>query len=363
MRCILTGLALAMTLLGGAVIPAHATEAVEAESGPSFSCDHPNDVEGVICRDANLSLQDRDMAQLYAAAKVDAVGYGPSGQIEVQRQWLTDRDGACGRGAWLTARMFASEADCLAFWYGQRLQELAVADLYTLHDKALAVLGRENPTVAPLYEAFYDYTTLDDAQARATAVETALTPSFRPAGQAGTVEIAAASDEGFAEYFVMTGVSAQLILPVPCAGLLRRPGLTAMLGQRFGGAIDGHVPNTDCETMLPSTPAMEPMEKAMWNAQAFCEGTIRFSLGRDYVMVRNAVRLHQPQYWRLWAAAASPEEAAFREGGSDLITAARGELATYYRDVFKIAPDAAASDAGKAIDTLVRDGFHTCETG
>ncbi len=66
-------------LLGILFLAAGFGRANAAETGPSFSCAHPSTLEAIICKDAGLSEQDRDLARLYALSRTDLFDTGASG--------------------------------------------------------------------------------------------------------------------------------------------------------------------------------------------------------------------------------------------------------------------------------------------
>ncbi len=290
-------------------------------AGPSFGCAAPSRVEQIICGDAALSAADRRMAALYQAAKAGTLNSG-SNQLAAQRQWLKDRDTQCAAAAWKQLGL-PSAHDCVAGAYKDRLRALAVADLLATPELSLAELRAVAPKAEPYYEALLAYATIDDPAQRAKAVEARLAPLYAGMSRevrqgldyvgkdATTAHGAASSDAGFAQLFDVASMEDNLDLIWPCAALIRRPGLVAGLGSIWGGAIDSSVPSSDCEDALPSPPELSTLSKAAFAVQPPCEGTIRFSTGREYAMLEDAVRLRRRDVWQGKGGDISPDEASF----------------------------------------------------
>ena len=185
---------------------------------------------------------------------------------------------------------------------------------------------------------------------------------------AATARDAAASDATFAGFFAVYGVmgldgAAQLTWP--CAVLAMRPGLIDGLGSRFGGAIDGRIPDSDCAADLPPTPDVEALSDAAFAAQPPCDGTIRFSTGREYAKLQDAVRLHLTRVWetkdQAGAGGDAPTELAWRRRHKAEIDKAEAALEAYYVRAFGVDPKAANRDAWSATDALIDGPFGSCD--
>ena len=327
---------------------------------PSFDCSKTNvtEIESAICADHDLESRDRAMAELYAAVRASAVGVGLSQEPAAQRAWLKLRDTGCAG---------KPTAKCLGTYYDERLKELAVAALFSKPDVALDTLKRLDLKSAPLYEAIYRYATIDDPTERTAAVEKLIGPIFdaihdKPWAQnlfsdIPTAHSAASSDDNFGTFLDVASVS-DLDITLPCAALVRRPGLSSALEAKYGGAIDGHLPQTDCEATLPELPALAKLEQAAMDAQPPCQGTIRFSMGRDYMQTVVAVRLHRLDIDR-------PDDGSseFSAAHRALADGAKDELTKYYTEIFKVEPHAARNDAIVGIDAVLRGAFNICDGG
>ena len=267
-----------------------------AETEPSFSCAHPSTLEAIICKDAGLSAQDRDLAWLYALSRTDLFNTGPSGQLALQKTWLANRDRDC------SDPRYGPPDQCLRLSYQVRLGELAVATLFRDPEQSLAVLKREYPKLAPLYAALYQYATIADDSKRQQVVG-ALVEDARGFYESQNINTAfsneaSTSDSGFAAYFVTISLFAGDSMPMPCDALLRRPGLIEALGSRYGGTMDSHIPESDCDAMLPPVPQLEAFADSAWQEVGECDGTIRFSVYRESQNMLTVVRLHRNDIWK-----------------------------------------------------------------
>lgn len=364
---ILAAAALAASLSWGAIGKA---DPAKLAAGPTFPCTSPSAIESIICNDASLAAADRRMAALYQAAKSGSMNNG-SNQLTVQRQWLKDRDAHCSSGAW---KKFghASAHDCVLSAYNDRLKALAVADLLSAPQLSLPELRTVAPKAAPYYEALLAYASIDSPTERTKAVEAKLAPLYVQMspdvrdglGYVGkdalTARGAASSDAGFLQLFDLSSMNADLDLIWPCAALIRRPGLIAGLGSIWGGTIDNQVPDSDCEQTLPSPPELNTLTQAVFKAQPPCEGTIRFSTGREYAKLEDAVRLHRRDVWREQSAAPSPDEAAFRRRKAALVGRTSEALTAYYTLYFHSNRTDAVVDGKAATNALVSAAFGYC---
>ncbi len=155
----------------------------------------------------------------------------------------------------------------------------------------------------------------------------------------------------------------------PCAVLVKRPGLVVGLGSYFGGAIDGAIPNSDCRAALPPISEVTALGDEANAAQPFCQGTIRFSTGRDYIKLQDAVRLHRPEVWETKAQASGADSdvpsdqtvLAWRHTHKAKIDRAEAVLQDYYVRYFGTDAKVANTDAWSAIDALVDGPFQSCE--
>jgi uncharacterized protein len=329
---------------------------------PSFPCVSPNAVEAAICADPALAARDRTMAPLYAASRNGALGSASSPQQGAQKQWLKSR----------TDCLKEDLRKCLTDMYDSRLNELAVAALFESKNVALAELARQDPKVAPLYEAIYFYATRDTQALRIKTVEPLIAPIFKALSDMPTslfenvpnARTVAASDTAFALFLDVASVS-DYRLTLPCAALVRRPGLIHALNSQYGGAIDGQLINTDCASTLPSLPMVERLVEAATSVQEECRGSVRFSLGRDYGKTLVAIRLHRSDVWKARDMGDGTQDPVgqFRLRHRARIVSATAELTQYYAKYFNLSKQVARADAVSAIKAIVAGAFNFCENG
>ncbi len=335
----------------------------EVARASSLDCLHPEHLEALICADTELMVQHQAMYTLLAALRLDVFGSGPSQQEALQRKWLNDRDNCVKEPI----------RACLIANYFYRLRDVAIAALFKVPDIALQTLHRTDPKTAPIYEAMYRYAVTDDQAVRSREVERLIAPIFgvlhdsfeggiAPFSHLSSAQSAVESDENFALFLGAAAVSGYE-KTLPCAALMRRPGLIKALGPYYGGARDGSLPNSDCDALLPPLPVLDQLARAAPSAQPFCQGTIRYSIGRYYEKILLAARLHSLQTWKPETAFVKPveeNEARFRSEQQPLIDHAKSELADYYVRFFKVGPGAAKVDSDSAIETLVANAFFHC---
>lgn len=357
------GFLFVLYFLGGSFGGAQAFTPADAVAThqPSFSCASPSALEALICADPALADRDRDMAVLYAAARAGALGTGVSQEEHAQRIWLKSRNDECAKG---DARR------CLTIEYDARLNELAVAALFHAPDAALAELNRQFPSAVPIYEAIYKYGTLDQP-ARTNAAASLIAPIFdamhakpwaSPLKGIPDAPSAVATDEAFSAFLDVASIS-DFALTLPCAAIIRRPGLIHALDALYGGAIDGRLIKSDCDSTLPATPKLDHLLAAVVSAQSFCPGTIRFTLGREYQKALIGIRLRRLDILvdTPPAARTNAANARFRSENGAQIEGVIDELAKYYSVHFAASERDARSDAGTAVNSVIDGAFGLCQ--
>ncbi len=340
-----------------------------AAQGPSFSCAKPSLVEAAICADPSLAARDRVMAMLFDAAKVSALGIGPSNERAVQRAWLKRRGTLCG-GETLPK--------CISDDYDDRLFDLAIADLFSSQEAALRELRHQNEKAAAFYQTIADYVTLPNGSTRVAKLTAEIKPIFDvlsrsapgsgPGSIAATPEEVISSDKSFSDF--IAAASAESILnrfaplALPCGALVRRPGLLAALGSRYGGVVDGMLPKTDCADTMPPTPALTQLISAAAPDPADCTGTVRVSTTKEFDKLVQAVRLHIPALWHLpgkteMANQKDSEAAQLKTLINKQWISAVNELAAYYVEYFHSSN--AKSEASEAVEAVAtRQKFGVC---
>lgn len=339
-----------------------ATCAWAQTNAPSFSCTSAKGMDAIICADPGLAARDNTMAALYHTARISPIGGKPSNEVKFQRDWLANRNRDCARDA--------KVAHCLTVEYDDRLQELAIATLFQVHDPAMAELHRQNPRIAAIYEAIYRHVTINDRAARANAVADIIKPAFATARQAddmllkgiATAHDAAASDSAFSTLLVVLSThqygDQNSALLMPCAALARNPGLIEALEPKYGGAIDGMTPSSDCEQVLPSMPQFDRLVDKAVKMQPACEGTIRFTLGQSYEQLLTNIRLHQMNAIKAGHDAGA---AKFAKANDALVKGAVADMADWYATGFGAAPPDAHSQATLAVNAAIAGAFNLCD--
>jgi uncharacterized protein len=365
----LSALAVCAALIGLGIPGGGRAEPGASSAGPSVPCTSPSEIEAVICKDPALSAADRRMATLYQAAKLGPLHNG-SNQAGVQREWLKGRDAQCASGA---LKMGRTARDCVAGAYDERLESLAIADLLAEPQLSLAVLRDVDPEAEPYYEALLAYATIDNEAERTKVVEAKLAPLYAGMSpevkqgieyqgqEAATAHDAAASDDGFERFFDISAMRGDVRLVWPCAVLIKRPELVFGLNAFYGSSADSSVPDSDCEEVLPPSPAeLKALADAASDAQPPCEGSIRFAYFRNYLALQDSLRLHLVEGWGR-DGKASKEEMRFRRRQSALIARTGAALAAYYTHYFHVSRSDAATDGRAAADALISAAFDSCD--
>jgi uncharacterized protein len=353
------------SLIGGALLTAGLMLAggVMAGTGPepSFSCANVKGIEAAICTDVELATYDREMAELYKASQRAAVGDAPS-RIQVsQREWLKDRNETC-------AAPSEGVTACLRDRYRERLHELARSAMFTVPDKAFAVLKTVDPQVEPIYRAMYLYATIDDPKARAAAVTPLITPYYQSRGKEHGVEPvsppaqAVASDEAFGDFVSVIWLIGDLPeIRWPCGVLARRPGLIDSIHAYWGSGADLAIPTSDCANMTTDIPGLHALIAEAWKAAPPCDASMRFAYYLSYEQLETAVVLHRPSVWKEPADKTSKGTRAFRTKNAQAIGQVQKALADYYVTTFQVEPVLAEREATGAVDHLVTDLFYSCD--
>lgn len=378
-------------LTGSAILLSSLAVAAPSGNRPSFSCDNARGMVAVVCASSMLSAKDRTMDALYRVSRVAVTGGEPSGEVAIQRQWLRNTEKACSANK--------SAERCFSAAYDERNQELAIDALFGAHEIAMAELrsvplvslpnyifaemAADRQAAAAVYEAIYRYATVDPLPLRVAAVAPLIAPLFAtikgrpwasPINDQREPRDAIATDQNFAAFLAVASVS---VLPativLPCGALVRRPGLIDVLHSYYGGAIDGHLIGTTCDTATVLLPAFDGIFRSANDSQEPCSGTIRFSLGRDTARILTAIRLH-----RMDVLAPKPSQKSARERAPIVVEvppevtkflsthgrvaeAAQRGLAAYYSASFHVPPGKARADASFAVRRAVQAIYGGCE--
>jgi uncharacterized protein len=323
---------------------------------PSFNCAAVNGrVEKTICDDPNLSEADALMARLYASAKVSAFGRGTSNELATQRKWLKERE-VCRD----FDRAYASREECLRGYYRDRNQALAIATLFSEPTLALATLYKLDPEAAPLFEAIQIFASepagsnwsrpalsakrdrllnrLEIYFLRFRSNEHLIYGrSILEGAKIERAEDALKSDENFAQFVQISSAylgDDPIPRQMPCAAILRSPGLLDATGATFGSTLDNFIIYPDCEETLPPLPSLASLVDNVWKLWPDCDGSIRFAGYRIFGTVVNGARVASRTEIQTFAASHEARRGVAmprRKGLSPkLASDAFEELASYY---------------------------------
>lgn len=336
-------------------------------NGPSFDCKGVTGVAAVVCATPDLAAADQRMAVLYAAAQTDVLGYGPSDERRIQREWLKTLNTNCDLAR--LAKFQENQADCVRGFYDRRLQDLAIAAFMSRHDMAMAELRRIKSGDAPIYDAIYFYVTTADPKARTVKVANALAPIYaalKANGSAlayaqgpGMLAEAAASDGAFTRFLQEANSVASHQVRLPCAVLAKHPGLIDALSPMYGSSMDGRLPDEDCADTAPHIKALDALISA--TDATPCDGSIRFAGYRALEQLRVMAVLHIPEKPGLYdPAPAESEEGVFRRRKAAAVTSAIRDVSAYYVSVFHLDRKSADRDAAVITDAMISQAYNIC---
>jgi uncharacterized protein len=375
---------LALALIASS-LPSGGVAAQAPSPSPSFACTAARTpTEQAICHDPRLAMADSRMARLYAAAQVSAFGFGTANQRGDQLTWLHER-AACDTP---DRSIHATREDCLLTRYRQRNRDLAIAGLLTAPDLALATLREVDPQGAPLFAAIQTYAAAPakadwSAPAlvpRRAEIVTLLTPAFRTLQskeeqaygrsiltdlQVLGPEDALRSEANFAaaikvlSTYIDGGFTPAVTMP--CAAIVRHPGLIEATTAIYGSTLDNFVPRTDCETALPPLPRLSTLLARINVTWPRCEGTIRFAAYRGFGTAVDMARLGDRGAVAVLGDVGRGNALPLLRGvNRTMVDAAARELTAYYMQERHLAAAPAVKLAQDRMRLILQRG-HTCD--
>jgi uncharacterized protein len=354
--------------------------AAQTSAGPSFDCARAKGVvEQAICGDPELAEADRTMARLFAATRTSAFGSGPSNMLVGQRRWLKEREDCAA----FARQVYKSREDCLAGHYRTRNEELAVAALFAEPQLALATLRKLDPELAPLYEAVFVYASQPEGTdwakpalgAERRRLLDLLAPQFallqtdrmRSYGRSilgdsvPKLENVLIPDDNFGDTLRTLAAYAdgkRTPMTIPCAAIVRRPGLWDATLAMFGSGLDVGIPTDDCDVTLPALPRLDLLVARINAGWPDCQGSIRFSAYRGFAAMVSAARLGDsvvPGY-RSTPGARAKRLARVQPAA---VSGAIAELAGHYRTYRHVDAATARAAANDAVFSIQNAG-HEC---
>ena len=170
-----------------------------------------------------------------------------------------------------------------------------------------------------IYEAIYEYATIDDPRRRRDTVATTIARVFQAsrfqpaqtiAGQfypatpipemadITSPQAAASNDKNFASFLTsVPWAHDNNTRTLPCTALARRPGLIAATGFRWA-------PHSDCYETLPPTPRLDHLEATADRMDTSCEdtGSITLDVAGEQDGLEAAILLDNMSDWRVYLA-------------------------------------------------------------
>lgn len=254
-------------------------------AAPSFSCDKATALEKVICEDNTLSQKDRQVADFYSIAYHHAIMNDPSGLVATQRKWIRDRNKECEGGN-------RPVLQCLNSYYDERLLDLAINNLFSDHDQALAEISRRHPQLKNIYQAIYDFATIKNKKMRTQRVAQDMSDAFDMVSDNQVIvfnnikdvtDAARSADNLGSVFWVISAFNYGQhfdSLRIPCEAFIKQPETIIWLEPRAGGAIDSQTPYSNCEDVMPRLKHVDALQAKAYQMQDVAnEGTNRFTYG------------------------------------------------------------------------------------
>ncbi len=329
------------------------------------------------CTNADLKAQDDVMARLYAVARVNMYGKGPSGEIATQKKWLH----TAAQQAQCMAMAADKRAGCIIEEYKSRNLELAFSAMPKAPDAALQVLRDQNIDTEPYYEALTIFTSEPDgtdwlAPALSTKrekIEKLVAPAFAAKDKnkdeesdghfnsllfedasVATPDDILKSSRNFAGFFRAVTYDAQT--PLPCGYVVSHQGLLDATNSYFGATSDNFIVQTDCDVTAPTAPKFSALIKQINDKWPQCDGTIRFAAYREFAVAVDRVlspSARAIEDFKATAPLIKEEEHSLIGVSPKVITAAKLEMTNYYMKYLGVTQTKAALFAqGKIADVL-----------
>jgi uncharacterized protein len=260
-----------------------------------------NYMDKIVCTNPNIKAQDATMAELYAVARVNIFGKGPSGEIARQKKWLYD---------WKDCSALAEDkrADCVIGRYKTRNLELAFSAMPKAPRPALKVLRDQKIETAPVYEALTIFASEPDSadwfspalREKQTKIIELISPVIKDIQKEGDADhpnkhfatelfndasISKPSDvlkssHDFAGF--LRSATFESETPLPCGYVVTHQALLDSTNANFGASPDNSIINSDCSLTAPAAPKLQTLIKKIWDNWPNCDGTIRFGAYRNF---------------------------------------------------------------------------------
>lgn len=267
-----------------------------AQTAPSFDCTKAKSrTEQIICSKPVLAKKDALLNEFYQKAKTSAFGMGASNITASQIDWLKGRK---------TCEKTKEAADCLNRAYDNRIYDLALYTLFTNPEKSFAIIDKELPQAAPFYHAVYEYVTLPKSPARDQRIADYFRPAYEKMASSNdyvksvaddmgvkSPEDGLKSDKNFGVLYALSAYGLEQPISMPCAAMLKKPGISSAAEAYFGSSIDGFLPSSDCSVVLPQLPKFVAIETYAYKIAPDCGGTIMHGIVHSNMRENSMIRI------------------------------------------------------------------------
>ena len=272
--------------------------AAHAQTAPSFDCAKAKSFsERLVCVTPELAKKDALLNELYKTASISAFGTGVSNIKSSQIDWIKGQK---------TCEKAKEAKDCLNRAYDSRIYDLAIYTLFVNPEKSFPIIDKELPAAAPFYHAVYEYVTMPQTPSRDKRIANYFRPAYSKmastndyvksvADDAGvkSPEDGLKSDKNFGVLYALSAYGLEQPISMPCAAMLKKPGISNATEAYFGSSIDGFLPSSDCSVVLPQLPKFVAIEAFAYKKAPDCGGTIIHGIVHSNIRENSLIRMGQ----------------------------------------------------------------------
>ena len=332
------------------------------------------EVDKIICSSDELMAEDKTMAELYALAKVNMFGNGPSGEIARQRSWLAEIEGIDKEPDVIKEEIRTRGDEIYVGIYKDRIVQLAFDVMPSAPEKALQILNDQKIKATPVYEALSIFASEPDGsnwsnrklETKRKQILDLATPTFQleqnvdaPSNAYGSIIKGLLDDAGiktpedilksskFFGEFLRAATYGNEGAILPCGFVITHPGLLVATASLYGSTMDNDIMYSNCIAMAPPTPKFTDLVKQTGGPD--CEGTIRYGSYRSFAVAVDEALAPSERLIKEFAPTKAKQKLDRAQAIAGLskseIQSATRELADYYVKYLKAKPGKAKTFA------------------
>ena len=353
-------------------------------SAGGIDCTKATDaIDKIICSSDELKAQDKTMNELYALAKVNMFGQGPSGEIAGQRKWLADLKKIDKEPPAANQSNLDKDTENLVEQYRNKIAWFAFDVMPSAPEKALQALHDQKINTAPVFEALTIFASEPDGSdwsnskldskrkhildLAAPTIQLVLKVDNDPIikdlmgdDDLSTPESILKSSRAFGFFLRAATYDSDDPRTLPCGYVITHPGLLAATEPNFGSAMDGKIITSNCSEMAPPHPKFDALVTEINDPWPDCEGTIRFAIWGDFSVAQDEALAPSEKLIQEYTSAKAKhlpyENHVLKDVSKSDIGSATRELANYYVKYLKATPQKAAIFAKAKIANILEIG-------